>query len=73
MEEIKEEYVRLIDGRIYKARCKDTRSGIYTIPGKYIVNGDGEIEHQRIHSQYITKHSPEIIDLIEKRRLCKWL
>lgn len=65
MEEIKEEYVRLIGGIIYKARCKDTRSGIYIIPHQYIVNGDGKIEHQHIHSQYITKHSPRLMDLVE--------
>lgn len=74
MEEIKvNEYIRTKDGVIAKVTYVDVMMvdcdrdvfdlnnlAMMEIPTEYI-------------KEYILKHSPNIIDLIEERRLCKWL
>lgn len=75
MSEIKVgEYVRTKDGIISKVTdvligyCIDCDNDVFDI-------GDGammEIPWEYIE-EYVIKHSKNIIDLIEERRLCEWL
>lgn len=63
MEEIKEgDYIRSNTGEIGRIiEIKDN-------PDRFVVDDCGQI----ILKTNIVKHSPNIIDLIEERRLCKW-
>ena len=67
MEDIKEnEYVRLKSGRIGKVKSVD-----YFEDGSLMGINCKDIGHY-ILADFITKHSFNLIDLIEVRRLCKW-
>lgn len=67
MEDIKEnEYVRLKSGRIGKVKSVD-----YFEDGSLMGINCKDIGYY-ILAEFITKHSFNLIDLIEVRRLCKW-
>lgn len=66
------EFVRLKNGRIVKVKDVD-KEKIYFDSDIYFLNGIPVFEMEDIFSDFIVKHSPNLIDIIEERRLCKWL
>lgn len=60
------EYVRLKDGKIRKVETIKTGKRNTAITSETLVNGKFKLEN-------IIKHSKNIIDLIEVRRLCEWI
>ena len=64
------EYVRTKDGRIIKFNKFGTLRVGCTNPKYYKT-----IISSRSHYKYddIVKHSPNLINIIEERRLCKWI
>lgn len=57
------EYVRLDDGTVGKYQINKNWINVVETNDKYI---GFDIERD------IVKHSPNLIDIIEERRLCKW-
>lgn len=57
------EYVRLDDGTVGKYQINKNWINVVETNDKYI---GFDIEND------IVKHSPNLIDIIEERRLCKW-
>ena len=64
------EYIRTIDGYIRKIDNINTGRKI-TIYGEHILDIPYK-NSQSVAKNKIVKHSKNIIDLIKKRRLCKW-
>lgn len=77
MSEIKvEDYIRTNEGIIEKIKRiefdkNDTSLKWYVFDKKR--SDMNVIDEIYINKTYITKHSKNIIDLIEERRLCEWL
>ena len=68
MEDIKVgEYVRRKNGEIFKV------TEVYPTLGKEIAIVKNEYSHPRRIDLTEEKHSFNLIDLIEVRRLCKWI
>ncbi len=62
------EYVRMIDGLIAEIVTKDKDD--HFILDRYYAGGRHLTEIEVKND--IVKHSPNLIDIIEERRLCKW-
>lgn len=71
MEEIKvDDFIRTKDGYILKViNINDFRPP----ESKYCTEASYLTDIRFIGNDDIVKHSPNIIDLIEKRRLCEWV
>lgn len=66
------EYVRNEDGYIQKITSFDKQTNIYEDEEGNLRIWEGEDVWGNEYSTLITKHSKNIIDLIEVRRLCEW-
>lgn len=64
------EYVRTKRGYLYKIK-RIRKSNVSE--EVYIVRAHGDNYSFYLRKDNITKHSKNIIDLIEVRRLCKWI
>ena len=68
------EYIRTTDGKIgifvrYSSRKDDS---IYKSPFNCFIRLQNRKSNMQCCREYIVKHSPNLIDIIEERRLCKW-
>jgi hypothetical protein len=65
------EYIRTIDGYIRKIDNINTDKNKITYYGKYILDMPYK-NSQAVAEKKIKAHSKNIIELVEKRRLCEW-
>lgn len=75
MEEIKvNEYVRTIDGKIgiFDRYSSRPDKSYFKSPFNCFIKLKNRKTPLQCCREYIVKHSPNLIDIIEKRRLCKW-
>ena len=66
------EYTRNEDGYIEKVDSFDKLTNIYKDEEGILRKWEGEDVWGNEYSSIIVKHSPNLIDIIEERRLCKW-
>lgn len=78
MEEIKVgEYVKTENGLIGKVNKIEPAGSGCRYAGEFLTDeiiqfNDGKIYERRVRRKQVVKHSKEVIDLIEVRRLCEW-
>lgn len=74
MEEIKvNEYLRTKEGYIARVKEIDNKAQVYWFDNCILkISGICCYDLHFEATNYISKHSPNIIELIEVRRLCKW-
>ena len=71
------EYVRTKNGLIGKVNKIELAGSGVRFGGEYLSDtiiqfNDGKIYERRVKDRNITKHSFNLINLLEVRRLCKW-